>query len=61
MTTLTTDKVPKTAESPEVPSVLQVTRLHTGPVARLLSMVSKWNGEYVDYQMETGTWRKLAL
>jgi len=31
------------------------------PVARLLNRVSKWHGEYIDYQMEAGVWRKLAL
>ena len=37
------------------------TRLHTGPVARLLARFSKWSEDYADYQMESGTWRKLAL
>lgn len=30
-------------------------------VSRLLAQVSRMNGEYVDYQMEAGVWRKLAL
>ena len=36
-------------------------KLHTGPVARLLSKVSNSVGTYADYQMERGVWRKLAL
>ena len=33
----------------------------SGMVSRLLAQVSRMNGEYVDYQMEAGVWRKLAL
>ena len=33
----------------------------SGVVSRLLAQVSRMNGEYVDYQMEAGVWRKLAL
>lgn len=36
-------------------------RLHRGPVARLLARVSRMSGEYADYQMEAGVWRKLAI
>ena len=32
-----------------------------GMVSRLLSQFSRMNGEYVDFQMEEGVWRKLAL
>ena len=31
------------------------------PVFRLLAKVARWHGEYIDYQMEAGVWRKLAL
>ena len=30
-------------------------------VSRLLAQLSRMNDEYVDYQMEAGVWRKLAL
>lgn len=36
-------------------------KLHGGPVFRLLAKVARWHGEYIDYQMEAGVWRKLAL
>ena len=36
-------------------------RLPGGAVARLLARVSRWTGEYADYQMEAGVWRKLSL
>ena len=36
-------------------------RLAGGAVARLLARVSRWTGEYADYQMEAGVWRKLSL
>ncbi len=32
-----------------------------GMVSRLLAQFSRMNGEYVDFQMEEGVWRKLAL
>ena len=32
-----------------------------GMLSRLLAQVSRMNGEYVDYQMESGVWRKLAI
>ena len=32
-----------------------------GVVSRLLAQLSRMNDEYVDYQMEAGVWRKLAL
>lgn len=36
-------------------------KLHRAPIARLLGKMAKMHGEYVDYQMEAGIWRKLAL
>ena len=36
-------------------------RLPGGAVGRLLARVSRWTGEYADYQMEAGVWRKLSL
>ena len=64
MTTLATDKASQdngtctiSIEGVGTP----VSRLHTGPVARLLARFSKWSDDYASYQMETGTWRKLAL
>ena len=33
----------------------------SGVVSRLLAQFSRMNDEYVDYQMEAGVWRKLAL
>ncbi len=36
-------------------------RLPGGAVARLLARVSRWTGEYADYQMEAGVWRKLSI
>ena len=35
--------------------------VHGGLIARLLARVSRLNGEYAEYQMEAGIWRKLAL
>ena len=48
------------ATGPEI-AARDTVKLHTGPVARLLSKVSKSVGTYTDYQMERGVWRKLAL
>ena len=36
-------------------------RLPGGAVGRLLARVSRWTGEYADYQMEAEVWRKLSL
>ena len=44
----------------EVPAH-DATKVHTSPVARLLTQVSKSVGVYADYQMEQGVWRKLSL
>ena len=61
MSTFTPDKVSLDATIAKAPAVERDTKLHTGPVARLLAQVSKWSGDYTDYQMEEGVWRKLAL
>ena len=50
MATLTPDKVSSDAMN----VAPQDAKAHTGPVARLLARVSKWSGNYADYQMETG-------
>ena len=59
MATLTPDKV--SPDTVNVPTAPQDAKAHTGPVARLLARVSKWSGDYADYQMETGAWRKIAI
>lgn len=48
-------------EAPAVAPVERAGRLAGGAVARLLARVSRWTGEYADYQMEAGVWRKLSL
>lgn len=58
MATFTPDKVSLDTTTPAAP---QDAKAHNGPVARLLARVSKWSDDYADYQMETGTWRKLAI
>ena len=52
--------LPNTVDA-EVRPQVQDTKVHIGPVSRLLSKVSKWHDENVDYQMEAGMWRKLAI
>ena len=59
MATLTPDKV--SLDTVNVPTAPQDAKAHTGPVARLPAKVSKLSDEYADYQMETGTWRKIAI
>ena len=59
MATFTPDKV--SLDTTVTPTAPQDSKAHTGPVARLLARVSKWSDDYADYQMETGTWRKLAI
>ena len=61
MATFTPDKISQDSAITEVPSAERETKLHSGPVARLLARVSKWSGDYADYQMENGVWRKLAI
>ena len=61
MATLAPDKVSLDTATAEFPAAPQDAKAHTGPFARLLARVSKWSGDYADYQMETGTWRKIAI
>ena len=61
MATLTPDKVSVDTASADFPSAPQYSKAHVGPVARLLARVSKWSGDYADYQMERGVWRKIAI
>ena len=61
MATLTPDKVSLDIATTDAPAAPQDAKAHTGPVARLLAKVSKLSDEYADYQMETGTWRKIAI
>lgn len=69
MTTMITDQVVPEANAADTeidaagdrPVASEVGRLHRGPVARLLARVSRMSGEYADYQMEAGVWRKLAI
>ena len=60
MATFTPDKVSldTTTAAPAAP---QDSKAHTGPVARLLARVSKGLGDYAEYQMERGVWRKIAI
>ena len=69
MTTMITDQVVPEANNADTeagaaggrPAEAEAGRLHRGPVARLLARVSRMSGEYADYQMEAGVWRKLAI
>ena len=61
MATSTPEKVTPNTGITEAPAAPQDTKVHTGPVARLLAHVSKWSSEYADYQMETCVWRKIAI
>ncbi len=61
MATFTPDKVSQDTATTKFPAAPQDSEAHTGPVARLLARVSKGLGDYADYQMETCTWRKLAI
>ena len=70
MTTMITDEVIQEANDAADaaadaaggrPAASEAGRLHRGPVARLLARVSRMSGEYADYQMEAGVWRKLAI
>ena len=70
MTTMITDEVVPEANNAaeaevdaagERPAAEDAGRLHRGPVTRLLARVSRMSGEYADYQMEAGVWRKLAI
>lgn len=61
MATFTLDKVSLDTATVATTAAPQDAKAHNGPVARLLARVSKWSDDYADYQMETGTWRKLAI
>ena len=61
MATFTPDKISQGSNTPEAPAAERDTKLHTGPVARLLSGLAKWSNDYAHYQMENGVWRKLAI
>ena len=61
MATFIPEKVSPEPVASEVRPVARDGKVHNGPVARLLTKVSKWHGEYIDYQMESGVWRKLSL
>ncbi|MYC37852.1 MAG: hypothetical protein F4X66_13215 [Chloroflexi bacterium] len=61
MATFTPDKVSLDTATVATPAAPQDAKAHNGPVARLLARVSKWSDDYADYQMETGTWRKIAI
>ena len=57
----TPEKVSQDTGVSEAMTPVKDGKLHRGVVSRLLAEFSRMNDEYVDYQMETGTWRKLAL
>ena len=59
MATFTPDKV--SLDTTATPAAPQDAKAHNGPVARLLARVSKGLGDYADYQMERGVWRKIAI
>ena len=69
MTTMITDQVVPEANAADTetdaaggrPAASEAGRLHRGPVARLLARAARMSGEYADYQMEAGVWRKLAI
>ncbi len=37
------------------------TKLHTGPVRRLLAKVSKMTSDYTEYKLDNCDWRRLSL
>ena len=61
MATFTHDTITPNSGTTETPAAPQDSKAHTGPVARLLARVSKWSGDYAEYQMESGIWRKIAI
>ena len=61
MATLTPEKIFQDTPTHEAPAGAPEPGLHAGPVARLLARVSRWSDEYADYQMDRGSWRKLAI
>ena len=61
MPTHTPENVTPDTDVAEVRPPVKDSKPHSGTVVRLLSKVSKMHGEYVDYKMEAGIWRKLSL
>jgi hypothetical protein len=61
MATFTPDKVSLDTTLGTASAAPQEAKAHNGPVARLLARVSKWSGDYADYQMATGAWRKISI
>ena len=61
MATFTPDKVSLDTATTVTPAAPQDAKAHSGPVARLLARVSKGLGDYAEYQMEAGVWRKIAI
>ena len=61
MATLTPNTVTPNSGSAGTSAAPQDSQAHTGPVARLLSRVSKGLGDYAEYQMEAGIWRKISI
>ena len=57
----TPEKVSTDPGVPESNTAAQDVKPRSNVVARLLAQFSRMNDEYVDYQMEAGVWRKLAL
>ncbi len=61
MATLTPERVSPDANSAEAPAPVQDSKLHTGPVARLLAKMSRCSNDYPHHQMDSGNWRNIAL
>ena len=61
MDTLNPNTVTPNSGIAETPVAPQDSKAHTGPVARLLSRVSKGLGDYAEYQMEACIWRKISI
>lgn len=64
MSVLATDKV-SDGSTDELSAAPQETKLHRGPVARLLTKVSQWAGDYaeyqVEYQLKKCAWQKMSI
>ena len=61
MAVCTPDKVSLDTATADFPAAPQDSKAHASPVARLLARVSKWSGDYAEYQMEAGVWRKISI
>ena len=61
MATFTPERISGNSGISEAPTQGSKSKPNGGPVARLLAKVSQMHGEYVEYQMDAGVWRKLAL